>query len=276
MAMTKVDFELRRLESLEEYRACVALQQSTWGIDFLDVVPSTILNVSQRIGGVTAGAFDVAGRLLGFVFGMTGVEEGRIVHWSDMLAVVPEMRGRGLGAKLKWYQRELLLPIGVETVYWTFDPLESRNANLNLNHLGAQVHEYVENMYGETSSDLHAGLGTDRFIVAWSIASEIVESTSRGERVAPAASWEALPIVNTLSLAKGIAEPHENAQPEGEAFRVEIPANIQAEKTESASRGREWRISTRNAILRGIASGYTVRAFTRDEAGRCFYVLQKS
>src|ERR1022692_420960 len=76
---------IRRIETWSEYRACVALQQEVWGVDFADLVPAAILKVSQRIGGVTAGAFEPDGRLIGFVFGITGVEHGRLVHWSDML-----------------------------------------------------------------------------------------------------------------------------------------------------------------------------------------------
>src|SRR4051812_47142088 len=90
------EIEIRPLRTLDELRACVALQRETWGDEFTDVVPVSILKVSQRIGGVAAGAFDTDNNLLGFVYGLTGVENGRIVHWSDMLAVRPETRNLGL------------------------------------------------------------------------------------------------------------------------------------------------------------------------------------
>ena len=72
--------DIRPLRTLDELRACVSLQRETWGNEFTDVVPASILKVSQRVGGVAAGAFDGDDTLLGFVYGLTGVENGRIVH----------------------------------------------------------------------------------------------------------------------------------------------------------------------------------------------------
>src|SRR6266702_3327183 len=83
---------IRHLSTHEDFVGCVALQEETWGADFSERVPAAILKVSQRLGGVTAGAFDARDQLVGFVFGMTGVENGRLVHWSDMLAVRPQLR----------------------------------------------------------------------------------------------------------------------------------------------------------------------------------------
>src|SRR5437588_394451 len=117
---------MRHPSTHEDFVACVALQEDTWGAAFSERVPAAILKVSQRLGGITAGAFDAQDRLLGFVFGMTGVENGRLVHWSDMLAVRPELRDHGIGRRLKEFQRDTLLERGVGLVYWTFDPLAGR------------------------------------------------------------------------------------------------------------------------------------------------------
>ena len=101
---------------------------------------------------------------------MTGVRDGALVHWSDMLAVGPEARDRGIGRRLKLYQRSLVAELGVTQILWTFDPLVARNAHLNLNALGARVIDYVPDMYGaDTGSTLHQGIGTDRFVVAWEV-----------------------------------------------------------------------------------------------------------
>ena len=180
---------LRRLDTREDYEACVRLQRDIWGPDFLDVVPATILMVSQKVGGVNAGAFDTNGRLLGFVFGISGVRNGELAHWSDMLAVRRDTRGAGVGKRLKLLQRDLLLNDGITVAYWTYDPLVARNANLNLNSLGALPVEYVANMYGETQSGLHAGLDTDRFVVVWRLDDPRVEQTLNdgGTKPPPAA-----------------------------------------------------------------------------------------
>src|SRR3954464_452827 len=159
--------DIRPLRTLDELRACVSLQRETWGNEFTDVVPTSILKVSQRVGGVAAGAFDDENALLGFVYGLTGVENGRIVHWSDMLAVRPEARRLGLGRRLKEYQRSVVRERGGEGIYWTYDPLVARNAHLNFNRLGVRLDEYAEDMYGITDSVLHGGIPTDRLVVGW-------------------------------------------------------------------------------------------------------------
>ena len=177
------DIEYRHLESDQDYEACMVLQAETWGRDFNELVPPTILKISQKMTGVAAGAFR-GGSMLGFVYGLSGARGGRPAHWSHMLAVTREARGLGLGKGLKFFQRDYLLANGVEVMFWTYDPLVARNANLHLNRLGALPVEYVLDMYGEsTGSDLHSDLGTDRFIVSWEFAStrvaRILESPTR-------------------------------------------------------------------------------------------------
>ena len=144
--------EIRSLDGLNEFQACVDLQCETWGEGFSDVVPPSVLKVAQRVGGVVLGAFGPDRNLVGFVFGLTGVERGRIVHWSDMLAVRPEARNIGVGRRLKEEQRKVVRELGGDVIYWTFDPLVGRNAHLNLNKLGVRVSEYVVDMYGITDS----------------------------------------------------------------------------------------------------------------------------
>ena len=164
------ELTLRRVATEAEYEACVDLQHEIWGADYTGTVPTVILPIAQRVGGVVAGAFDNRGRLIGFVFGLTGVIDGKLAHWSDILAVRPEARDQGIGRRLKHYQRDLLRAIGVGTMYWTYDPLVARNAFLNLMRLGARPTEYVVDFYGDsTGSTLHGELGTDPLIVAWSL-----------------------------------------------------------------------------------------------------------
>lgn len=257
------DVSLRPCETYAEYLECVAIQKETWGADFTECVPAAILMVGQKIGGVTAGAFAPDGRLVGFVFGLTGVLDGKPAHWSDMLAVRDAARGHGLGLRLKLYQRELLLDQGVETCYWTFDPLVARNAHLNLNRLGAEIAEYVRDLYGEdTGSELHSGLGTDRFVVAWHLRSPRVEAALAG-RPRDAAPFRGTPAATSGTL------------PDADGVRVEIPADIQEVKAGSRERARRWRETTRRAFLHYLGLGYRVDALLRDEEGRVFYGLTR-
>ncbi|MFQ6114179.1 MAG: GNAT family N-acetyltransferase [bacterium] len=275
---SKLDVTLRRLHTQEDYEACIVLQKMTWGEHFMECVPPAILMVSQKVGGVTAGAFDTRGKLLGFVFGLTGVKEGRLVHWSHMLAVRKDFRGHGIGTRLKLYQRELLLDLGIEVIYWTYDPLVARNAHLNLNRLGAKIQEYVPEMYGDdTGSDLHRGIGMDRFIVAWYIADEQVSKIISGKLSVESAVFELTPVVNTQLREDGLPIPMEGELPLQPTLRIEIPSEIEVIQDESLELAAQWRANTRKAFLFYMERGYQVTSFYRDpESGRCFYVLNKS
>jgi predicted GNAT superfamily acetyltransferase len=259
----------RSLASLADYEACVELQRITWGRDFSDVVPLSILKITQKAGGISAGAFSPEGGMLGFVYGLTGWVEHRPFHWSHMLAVSPKARDLGLGTRLKVYQRELLLPEGVEEVRWTFDPLEARNAHLNFNHLGAEVYEYVENMYeGEMGSDLAKGIGTDRFILSWKIAGERVARALVDRRAGTAEPFREAPVANPGAEIREI--------PRDRRVRVEVPENVQALKAGRPDKAPAWRESTRRAFQTLLGAGYRVEAFYRDAAERrCFYGLER-
>jgi predicted GNAT superfamily acetyltransferase len=192
--------------------------------------------------------------------------------------VDPEARDLGLGTRLKLYQRELLLPLEVEEIQWTYDPLEARNAHLNLNRLGAEVAEYVEDMYAnEMGSELARGIGTDRFIVAWHIQSARVEERIAGRLPdfgARAARFAGAPIANTET--QDAAEGVPLVLPAEPLVRVEIPESIQTVKADAPEAAYAWRLSTRRAFEEylGPGRGYRVEAFWRDPArASCFYGL---
>ena len=220
--------------------------------------------VDAEAGGIAAGAFAADGRIVGFVYGLTGVRDRQVFHWSHMLAVDPEARDLGLGTRLKLYQRELLLPLGVERVEWTYDPLEARNAHLNLNHLGAAPAEYVRDMYeGEFGSELAKGIGTDRFIVAWEIASDrVVRRLAEG----PPDPAE----VRRRYGDAPVAGPGDEDLPDAPRVRVEIPGDVQAVKAANPARAQAYRASTRRAFEHYLAGGWKIEDFYR-EGERCYY-----
>ncbi len=262
---------LRELESESDYEQCLELQRLTWGEDFNELVTPTILRISQKVGGIVAGAFDANDRMLGFVYGLTGLRNGRRVNWSHMLAVRPEARGLGLGRDLKLFQRELLLELGVEVVYWTYDPLIARNANLNVNRLGALPEEYVVDMYGtDTGSDLHSGLGTDRFIVAWELDSERVRRALAGETTAlppePAAG-------ELVCAGDGDALPEEDLPAR---IWVTIPRDIDGLRDTSMGEAVAWREGTQALLLGLYERGYRASAVARAGDDRYAYRLERS
>ena len=246
------DVTLRPLATLDERRACVALQERVWGEGFSERVPASVLMIAEETGGVAGGAF-AGDELVGFVFGITGFRGGERVHWSDMLAVAPEYRGRGLGVRLKRYQRRELLDRGVQRVLWTFDPLEARNAHLNLNRLGAIAREYRRDLYGRSDSPLHAGIGTDRLVAEWLIASDRVARLLDGGGAEGAWEAETDPVFR-------------------EAVGIEIPADIQALKRDDPDEAAKWRERTRRAFETAFGDGRAAVGLERG-GDRPVYVL---
>lgn len=271
--------KIRELETLDELEACVALQQEVWGKGFSQLAPVSILRVSQRLGGVVAGAFDGTNDLVGFVFGLTGIEAGEPVHWSDMLAVRPGLRGGGLGRRLKAWQRDRCLELGVRRAYWTFDPLESRNAWLNLGRLGALVREYIPDMYGASNSPLHRGLGTDRLLALWLLDTERVEERlgGRGDPPPTAEDVTHVPLAFRVELDGPLPRPgvpDRGSGRGGEAIRVPIPADIQALKVADPDLARAWREATRSALAPRLAEGWEVREVVRSPQPVSYYLLR--
>jgi chorismate synthase len=263
---------IRPLESEGELLACTTLQEEIWGEGFKDLVPASILYVAQKVGGVAAGAFTEDGALAGFVFGLTGVRDGRLTHWSHMLGVRKEFRGRGIGRLLKRFQRDHLLDRGITEMYWTFDPLVAANAHFNLNVLGVRVVEYVPEMYGNTGSALH-DFGTDRLVVRWAFGG--------GHGTGPAPDPEGFREAPLLNSGAAGENPEGRGGMEGtlsktRRVRVEIPGDIFRVQREDPREAREWRAATRRAIMTALQRGFEVRALSCDPAReRAFYLLER-
>lgn len=263
------DLTIRDLVTNDEREQCVALQEATWGAGFRERVPSAILQVGPKIGGVTAGAFDASGRLVGFVFGLTGIRNDTRVHWSDMLAVVPELRGVGLGERLKQYQRAQCEAMGVHTMYWTWDPLVARNTHLNLNKLGARVDEFVENMYGVTDSPLMGALPTDRFIAAWELSDKAM-AAQRALRAADAPHLSNAPLV-----AAGPEHPVPIAWPDADAVRVRIPHDFVTLLQHDPLAAAAYRRHSHAAFMHYFARRYYVSSFHPGSGGESTYLLKR-
>ncbi len=260
-------YEIRPLATMEEYRACVALQEETWGHGYSEIVPPAIMKVAQILGGVAAAAWSPDGSLGGFIFGMTGVRDGKVVHWSDTLAVRRGIRDSGLGTRLKAYQRSVLLERGVTEANWTFDPLQSRNAYVNFAKLGIVAREYVRDIYGESGSPLHRGIGTDRLIAVWPMDSERVRRRVSGEEKGPGAGVlrECREVLGaTPGAGTGAARPggvHLGA--EDPVVSVAIPADVLALMAESLELAVAWREATRTVLTHYLGRGYEVRELVR-------------
>lgn len=259
--MTAAAIELRDITKLDDCRAVVAVQESVWGRDG-ETVPASVLFVSAKRGGILIGGYRGA-ELLGFVWSLRGVRDGRATHWSHMLGVTPDARNQGLAERLKWAQRERALVAGVDLIEWTFDPLQAPNAHFNLRVLGAVGAAYAENVYGALAGPLHRGTPTDRFNVEWwigepHVAGRLSRRKTGDSRLtvrAPGALDAPDAIETTVRGAWTlVSAAHRNLT--ASRVRVSVPpmfSEMQREETELAL---EWRHATRAVMTDLFARGY--------------------
>lgn len=279
------EVSIRPVATVDEYHECERIQRQAWDFDSeLDVVPLTQMLAAHDAGGLVLGAFDGTGGLRGFCYGFLGRDrEGRLIHHSHMTAVEPELRSSGLGARLKWAQREAVLADGIEIIEWTFDPLESLNAYFNFSKLGVRADVYEQDLYGQTGSPLHQGMPTDRFLVQWSLRSERVRARRRGRRGAVAEEVAAAP--ENLSFAlRGILEEDGHLRPAPPdlslaAARIlcEIPPDIQRLKRADMAAAHAWRMASREVLTHYLDSGWSVTECvrTREAEPRTLYLLSR-
>jgi len=257
--------DIRALTTLEDCRQVAALERTVWGYtDSEDIVPPPVLIVSIKRGGILLGAFDDAGAMKGFVYSIPAVRDGRLTQWSHMLGVAEDARNSGIGLRLKLAQRERALAMGVDLIEWTFDPLQALNASLNFSKLGVVVEHYEENIYGDSSSPLHAGSPTDRFVAEWKLTAPHVERriAGRGLGLVRDAGIGSAPLVNPAqSEGARLAPGGADLTVESRRLLVEIPGGYGRMLEGDPRLALEWRLSTRTIFQHYFARGYRVVDF---------------
>jgi predicted GNAT superfamily acetyltransferase len=264
--------EIRSCRGMEEFDACVRLEMDTWGYDATEVVPRKTFLLAQKIGGQVMAAFQAgddgrqagdhkddesaAAELLGFVMSLPAFRQtqNRVFPYlhSHMLAVRPREQNRGIGAQLKWAQRAEAMARGIERIEWTFDPLEIKNAHLNIHRLGAVCRSYCENFYGVSSSRLQGGLPTDRLLAEWELDAPRVRQSKDRQAVSQAAIREHI-----------VQE------------RIMVPASIEQWKASATERTRALAVQTENRcrFQQAFARGLAVIGYTRDAQGNGIFEL---
>src|SRR3989442_14867130 len=172
---------IRKCHELEEMRACVALQKEVWNFSDAELVPLRLFVVAEKIGGQVIGAFE-GKELIGFALAVPGARGRHAYLHSHMLAVRKEYRNAGLGRRIKLFQRDDALARQFELIEGTFDPLEIKNAYLNIEQLGAISRRYNINQYGITSSPLQGGLPTDRLVAERWLKSKRAKNILKGKK----------------------------------------------------------------------------------------------
>jgi predicted GNAT superfamily acetyltransferase len=246
---------IRKCEALEDMQACFALQKEVWKFSDADLIPVRMFVVASKIGGQVIGAFAAKngkesegnGELIGFALAIPGMRNGHCYLHSHMLAVRQQYRNGGLGRRIKLFQREDALARGFELMEWTFDPLEIKNAYLNIEKLGAIARRYNVNQYGITSSPLQGSLPTDRLVAEWWLKSKRVEAVLTGA-------------------------PH----PDCECLKhIDVPAEIYQWKAAPTTRGKALALqeNNREKFVKAFADGLSVLGYSRDEQGNGRFLL---
>jgi predicted GNAT superfamily acetyltransferase len=240
---------------LADFEQCVEVQLAVWGYSDSDLVPKRVFIVAERIGGQVLGVFD-GNKLVGFAMALPGCRDGRPYLHSHMLAVLPQYRNMGLGRRLKVAQRDDALGRGFDLVEWTFDPLEIKNAHLNIARLGAIARRYLRNIYGPSTSPLQGGLPTDRLVVEWWLRSARVRRALGEETQGDGTAGQA-------SAADEVVE------------RIDVPCIIHDWKRDSERRTLAESLQTRNRLIleSAFARGLAVTGYERCANGDGFFLL---
>lgn len=239
---------IRKCHQLDEMRACVALQKDVWNFSDAELVPLRMFVVADKVGGQVIGAFESrGGGMAGFALAIPGARGGHSYLHSHMLAVHKQHQNAGLGRRIKLFQRDDALTRGFELIEWTFDPLEIKNAYLNIEKLGAIARRYNVNQYGITSSPLQGGLPSDRLVAEWWLKSKRVETLLQsGKR----------PHVETLTT-------------------ISVPAQIYDWKASPTTRSQAKEVQDRNReqFVKAFADGLAVLGYERDQLGSGNFLL---
>ena len=237
---------IRKCHQLDEMRACVALQKEVWNFSDADLVPLRMFVVAEKVGGQVIGAF-AGNEMVGFALSIPGARSGHSYLHSHMLAVRKQHQNVGLGRRVKLFQRDDALARGFELIEWTFDPLEIKNAYLNIEKLGAVARRYSTNQYGITSSPLQGGLPTDRLVAEWWLRSKRVEMLFQEGKN---------PRVETLT-------------------KVSVPAQVYDWKASPTTRSQAKQVQDRNReqFVRAFADGLAVLGYERDPQGNGNFLL---
>jgi predicted GNAT superfamily acetyltransferase len=248
MAVDTSNIVVRKCDDIAEFQACVALQKEVWNFSDTDLIPLRLFVVAKKIGGQIIGSFD-GEELVGFALSIPGSRGGHAYLHSHMLAVRDKYRNVGLGRQMKLLQREDAIAHGFELIEWTFDPLEIKNAFLNLARLGAVARRYNINQYGFSSSPLQGGLPTDRLVAEWWLKSKRVEQ-----------------LVATGSVP--------NIKPE---TTVEVPAQIYEWKAAEKDRDRAKRLQlcNREQFLAAFRQGLAALGYECDKEGNGRFLLAR-
>ncbi|MBA2666746.1 MAG: GNAT family N-acetyltransferase [Trueperaceae bacterium] len=287
------EVHIHPLVTMDGLRGCELLQQQVWAYADREIVPAAQMRAALHAGALVAGAF-LGREHVGFLYGFPALphEEGLMgvgMH-SHMLAVRPEARGMGIGRALKWYQRRWCRERGIRWVSWTFDPLQARNAHLNLERLGAIVHEYQVDFYGVLGGHLSGTLPTDRFVAMWWLEHDRVERRARSDPAAAIAGGSDVLEIGERAERPRATDPGDRAwileagpdddpgaqhdeRQESEVW-LAAPRDVSRLRAHVPEIALSWREAYKRLVPAYLARGYEVRGFVDGAYVLCIRRLQ--
>lgn len=239
------EITIRECVTIDELDQCVRLQREVFGLPDLEISPRRHLIVSRQAGGWTLGAFtnQSSDRIVGFVHHLVAVRgEDEIIGYSHMMAVHKNYQNLGLGARLKWAQRERALAEGRRFIKWTWEPMQARNAHFNLNRLGVVVRTYGENFYGTDyftdpeQASVARGFPSDRLLAEWELSSPRVVELAGGGEPAP---------------------------PPGQVAAIEIPADWIGLVKRDVNQAKQEQLRVRREFEQAFSAGLVCAGFER-------------
>lgn len=259
--------EIRLIHSSKELLEVVAVEQAAWGFnDLLESTPPHVMQASNEVGGMVLGAFEHE-ELLGFCYTIPAFDKTlKAYHHLHSLGIMPHVRDQQIGFKLLRAHQNISLEMGIAKITWTFDPLESRNANLYMKKIGAIIETpYIANMYGSNVlGGINAGIPADRLIATWHLDAPEIK-----EHVKTASSLEA------LTSAYPVLKPEATVFPES-PFLIEIPGDFQKIKSINLDEALLIRLEIREALTKVLSSHRKLIHFYSigDENRRNFYLVE--
>jgi predicted GNAT superfamily acetyltransferase len=273
------DIRIRVARDRSDFDSCVLLQRAVWGLTDLEITSAIQLIATTHAGGLMHVAEASDGQAVGLAYAFPALRGGVAHLHSDMLAVLPEYQKRGVGVRLKWAQREEALTRGIDLITWTYDPLQARNAHLNLRRLGAVATEFLENFYGITSASLHHGLPTDRLLVRWELRSPRVEQRVNEGEPPRTVATPPLQRINDVKWQGGwpvSSEPKLDL--DAPELLLEIPPEWDILSQAAPRVAEDWHGKIRRAMTGFFARGYCAPDFAPTEEGgrrRPLYIIKK-
>jgi len=260
--------EIREIKTIEQLEQVQQLELNVWG---MPAIPLHQTLTAVKNGGIVVGAYQ-EDKLVGFSYGFAGFREGKSYLCSHMLGIDEEYRLLGIGEKLKYEQRAIAIERGYDLMVWTFDPLETRNAYLNLSKLKGICYTYIENCYGEMQDGFNKGLPSDRFEVSWHLTSDYVVNDITIEVA------DAKPVASCELTKQGLLclKMTENFEFVEGLYTLPVPKDFQALKAQNPSLALDWRFKTRTILKQLFSAGYAAISLQQRECYNEYVLVKKA